>query len=79
MSYPENPKSPAIGQMLLKFYCIKEIMGHMNVRNTQVYWQINRLGLHREFITDEEQQMLLAYRKQRGLIRDEKPDASQKK
>ena len=70
MSYPENKESPAICQMALRFYTVKEITAHLEVNKHKVGNQFARLGLKKAWITDEEKAMLFELRKRKGLIRD---------
>jgi hypothetical protein len=72
MSYQENKESPAIRRMCWKFHTVKEITAHLNVDKRKVSDQFERLGLRKAWITDEEKALILAQRKQKGLIRNEK-------
>lgn len=69
MSYPENPKSQAIQQMLLRFAPIKEIRLELKAHYETVADQIERLGMHKRWITDDEERLLLQRRKEQGMLK----------
>jgi hypothetical protein len=72
MSYPENKETPAIHQMCWTFKTVKEITLGLGVHKDKVHNQLARLGLRKAWITDEEKTILLAERKRKGLIPNEK-------
>lgn len=69
MSYPENPKSQAIQQMILRFASMKEIRLELKAHYATVADQIERLGMHKRWITDEEERLLLQRRKEQGMLK----------
>jgi predicted transcriptional regulator len=69
MSYPQNPKSDGIQQMLLRFCPIKEIRLSLRTSYNSIADQIERLGMKKRWITDEEERYLLSRRKTLGLIK----------
>jgi hypothetical protein len=62
VSYPQNPKTPAIQRLLMQMRSSKEIHLELRVSSKEICDQAQALKLRRVYLTPEERKLIAAKR-----------------
>jgi len=65
---PVESRSAGISRMLLEFSLLKNIEMEYRVSDKQIRARATKMGLKRYLISEEERQLLLKLRREKGLI-----------
>jgi len=65
---PAESRSAGISRMLLEFSLLKNIEMEYRVSDKQIRARATKMGLKRYLISEEERQLLLKLRREKGLI-----------
>jgi len=66
---PVESRSAGISRMLLEFSLLKNIEMEYRVSDKQIRARATKMGLKRYLISEEERQLLLKLRREKGLIK----------